>query len=533
MADQSGFPIRANLVDKVVTYFAPQRGLARSVARLRLGLSGGYTGARTDRAALKEWNPRLDSADSAIIPDLQSLRARSRDIVRNNPVAESILGVTVTNAVGMGLHPVPMVDRDVLGLSEEQAAKWAEMAERVWWHWAANQRCDISGRQNHAAQQRTVLRSWLESGDVFAVRRFRKRKGDLFGLKVQLLEADRVSTPTGRWHEEQLCEGVEVDGDGCPVAYHVSRRHPGDAQLEASAWKRVPAFGKESGDPRVLHIFDAHRPEQSRGVPILAVGLERLKQMDRSTHAELMAQVVAGMIVYSITTPDGEGAHGALPSPVVGEISEEDAKSKSGGEMKVDYGAILGMAQGEELKMHSPNRPGVTWEPFQLHVAREVSASCGVPAGVVLHWFSKAYSASRGEWMLAWKAWHVRRDVIACEFSARCYAWLIEEAVARGILDAPGFFDDPVVREAWLGCEWRGSPPGQLDPLKEMRAMERRRVLGVSTLAQDTAEITGGDWRANLRQRSLETRYARELGLLDDSPDDDPVNDDLLEGDDA
>jgi hypothetical protein len=67
------------------------------------------------------------------------------------------------------------------------------------------------------------------------------------------------------------------------------------------------------------------------------------------------------------------------------------------------------------------------------------------------------------------------------------------EAVARGYLDAPGFFANPLVRQAYLGCQWSGPIMGQLNPLEEVGAAEKRVEMGVSTLEEETAELTGGD----------------------------------------
>lgn len=46
----------------------------------------------------------------------------------------------------------------------------------------------------------------------------------------------------------------------------------------------------------------------------------------------------------------------------------------------------------------------------------------------------------------------------------------MSEAVARGRIYAPGFFQNPAIRAAYLGSEWLGPSQGQLDPVKEITA---------------------------------------------------------------
>src|SRR4051812_42048548 len=65
--------------------------------------AGGYTGARIDRAQLSRWWPYAGSPRADIIRDLPTLRARSRDQMRNAPVALGALNTAVNHVVGTGL----------------------------------------------------------------------------------------------------------------------------------------------------------------------------------------------------------------------------------------------------------------------------------------------------------------------------------------------------------------------------------------------------------------------------------------------
>lgn len=503
-------PIRSNVVDRVVTYFAPQAGARRFAARLALFGVGGYSGARTDRAALKDWDPRTDSADSASVPDLKRLRARARDLARNNPLAGGAINTVVDNVVGTGLLPIPQPDADYLGLTQEQAADWAERAERIFWAHCGDASIDIARTLDFCAQTRLATRSEHESGDVLVIRRFVPRKGDLLATRVQLVEADRISTPDGKQTAENIVEGVEVDQHGAPVAYHVSDFHPGDpltgTATRVRKWKRVVAFGP-SGNRVAVHLHTLLRPGQTRGIPMLASVIEPLKQLGRFTDAELMASVVNGMLAFSVETTTGDDA----PRYAGAQVGETDGSSEE--DLRLDYGAIMNLAPGEKLNMHAPNRPNTAFDAFVLSVLRQVGAGLGIPFEVLVMHFTKSYSASRAAWMLAWKTFGVKRDHVAWGFCHTVYGWVIEEAIARGLLAAPGFFTDPLARKAWLGCDWRGAPAGQMDPLKEIQAVKMRRDLRISTLAQDTAETTGGDWRANLQQIAAEHAEMRRLGI--------------------
>ena len=90
-------------------------------------------------------------------------------------------------------------------------------------------------------------------------------------------------------------------------------------------------------------------------------------------------------------------------------------------------------------------------------------------------------------------------------------AWL-SEAVSTGRIEAPGFFDDPAIRQAWCGCMWMGASMGHVDPLKEVNAARERVALHVSTEEQEAAEYNGNDWTSNIAQRKKELEAGRDMG---------------------
>ena len=87
------------------------------------------------------------------------------------------------------------------------------------------------------------------------------------------------------------------------------------------------------------------------------------------------------------------------------------------------------------------------------------------------------------------------------------------EAVSIGRIAAPGFLQDPAIRAAYLGSEWIGDAPGQIDPLKEAQAAKLMEEMNWKTATENTAELTGGDWDVKVQQRIREQRITREGGV--------------------
>ncbi len=501
---------KPTMIDRAIEYFAPQRAVRRLHARAVLSFaSGGYDGARTDRPATREWQPRGGDADENQLPDLPMLRRRSSDLVRNAPVAAGALETTATSTVGAGLVLHARIDRDLLGLSEKEADAWERDAERFFAAWAGSHACDITRRHDFYTLQDVVFRSQLERGDVLVIRRYRERPGELLGLKLQLIEADRISNPEDRADSDRLKGGVEIDSFGAPIRYHVADKHPDSGLYRGQRqWKPVPAFG-QSGEKLALHVFKPDRVGQTRGTPIFAPVIETLKQLERYTGAELSAAEISSFFTAFIKSAvEAEAGSGLAP------VDADDPDPPAASNYKMGPAAVLDLAPGEDVEFANPTRPNAQFDPFFQAVLRQVGPAIGLPFELLVLHFTSSYSASRAAMLEAWRRFMTRRCWLARLFCQPSYEWAITEGVLRGIISAPGYLQDPIIRRAWLGSEWIGGAQGQIDPLKEIKAAEGRTTLGVTTLAEETAQMTGGDWERKHRQRVKEERMRRRDGLV-------------------
>ena len=76
------------------------------------------------------WTTFSNDADADTIVDTPKLRERSRDLIRNSPLACGALNTTVTSVIGgTGLVNQSRIYTDVLGLSEEEAADWGNKVD--------------------------------------------------------------------------------------------------------------------------------------------------------------------------------------------------------------------------------------------------------------------------------------------------------------------------------------------------------------------------------------------------------------------
>jgi lambda family phage portal protein len=502
--------VRENMIDRVVRYFSPGRAQQRLRSRVSLALAGGYVGARKDRRQTISWKTSGNDPDSDLLLDLPTLRERSRDLERNNPLAAGTINTNCTSIVGTGLTFHSRIDREVLGMTEDEADAWEKNSQRWFRQWAESQECDAARTQWFAEQQDLALRSTLVNGDVFALMPYIKRSGSRFRLKVQLVEADRVCNEKNMSDTDTLAGGVKKDTNGAPAEYHILKQHPGRIYgRKAQEWDKIPAFGTKTGRRNVIHLYRMLRPGQTRGVPYLAPVIETLKQLGQYTEAELMAAVVSGMFTVFIRTQEGEGDLDTM------EPTSETGGKKSDEDYKLAPGAIVGLGEGESIETANPNRPNTGFDPFVEAILRQIGVALELPFEILIKHFTASYSAARAALLEAWKFFSTRRTWLANNFCQPVFEAWMDDAVSQGIISAPGYFTSPIMRRAYLGSEWIGPAKGMIDEKKEIEAAKMRVEMGVSTLAEETAQLTGGDWEKKHPQRVKEHTMRKSAGLIE------------------
>lgn len=500
---------KPDALDKVIGWFSPEAGVRRLKAKTVMALYGGYTAARADRRQTKAWQTMEGSADQVTLPDLPILRERSHDLYRNAPLATGAINTVVTNVVGTGLKVQSRIDREVLapylGDNEDAFDAFERAAEREFRFWASSRDGDAARVLDFASQQDLALRSVLVAGDAFVLRRHINRPGARYSTAFQLVEAERVCNPNFNRDVPSLSGGVEKDSFGAAIAYHILQAHPGDVTNPASReWVRLRAQDRQ-GLWLVNHLARPTRIGMTRPVPYLTPVIETLKQLDKYSEAELMAAVISSMFSVFIKSEDPDGLAPMNDGTPVTSREEND--------FQLGPGAILDLLPYESVEIADPKRPNAAFDAFVMAVLRQIGVALEIPFELLVKHFTASYSAAQAALLEAWKFFRARREWLACIYCQPVYEVVITEAVARGYLHAPGFFSDPLIRAAYLGTEWIGPPRGQIDQLKEGKAARERVDMGISTLAEETAALTGGDWERKHQQRVKEKRLRVESGL--------------------
>jgi lambda family phage portal protein len=468
-------------LDKVTAPIAPRWTLKRQRARIAQDiLLRHYEGAASGRRTMG-WRKSSGDANSVIGPALTRLRDVARDLVRNNPYAESAVSSIANDTVGWGIKAKPKNDD--------------KRALQAWNAWAETTACDADGRHDFYGLQKLVMRNVAEAGEVLVRRRIRRPEDGLpLPMQLQVLDADFLDTTkdtamftgsTGR----RIVQGVEFDAIGRRVAYWLFPEHPGSAMGGSIASVPVPA---ES----VLHIFRSTRTGQVRGPSWFAPVLLLLKDLDEFADATLMKQKIAACLAVIATDVDGS----ATPLGTVDSASSANPQIDM-----LEPGAVLNLTPGRSVEIVRPPQAG-DYEPYVRNLLKSAAAGLGVRYSAMTSDFTDMpFSASRAERIdhedrvTDWR-WRM----LIPQFCDPVWSWAMQIAV---VMNQVGAVSD---------AKW--TPPAfpMVDPVNEGLAAQRNIRTGITSLPEEI-RARGYDPDALLAEIAASNKTLDKLGIILDS----------------
>lgn len=466
------------------------RFVSKSSKRARNYYDGGLT-----RRRLKSWMPTQYTTNVIMSATGTVLRARARDVMRNNPHANAACESFVANLIGTGIKPSSL-------LSDNPELRDAVM--QLWLDWTDD--ADADGLADLYGMQTIVGRALFEAGECFI--RFRNRKpedGYAVPLQIQLLESEMCpywfnqQAGNGNW----IMNGIELDFVGKRAAYWFYPQHPGDMPIESMGTLtpvRVPAS-------EVLHIFKCTRPGQMRGVPIVTPALVRMFLLDQYDDAELERKRIAAMFAGFITTATPEDV-----IPIDG--LDTSAAQENIGLSGLEPGTMQTLLPGEDITFSEPADVGGSYEAYQYRQQLALFSSLGIPYSVCTSDLRRAnYSSLRGSIVeYRRKLEQFQHNIIVYQMCVPIWRrWLDTAVLAQAIpIGASEYLAD---QATYYRAKWIPQRNDWVDPLKDRQA-EKLAVDAGFKSRSDVVEAEGNDPEENDRRIAADKAREEDLDLI-------------------
>lgn len=494
-----------------------KRYMSEAAAR-RTVTNSGYSNHGANRSKATNKGYLTDSRDARhdIDKNFRILRERAVDLQQGVPLANGALKTNKTNVIGAGLRFKSNIRFEELGMTIEEKNAWERKTEREFELWAKH--CDAREQTNFYGLQALAYFEKQLYGDVFVNLPMVKTKKSPYMLKLQIIESIMVSSPSRYIGQEEedtndVIHGIKFNEYGAPIGFYVYTGVYQPGLTDDARYKFVPKYGAKSGRLNMIQLVSIERSGQVRGIPLLAPVIEDIKLLGRYEEAEVVKVLVNALMSVFI---ESETPEDGVP---FGESIDYDEQIDPLNDETIEMGngTVNVLAPGETVKVAEKSPIPTDFKAFVETIISHIGAALEIPYEILTKKFTASYSASRAALLEYWKSVEAQRSEFITQFCNPIYEEWLTEAILLGRIHAPGFFDDPIIKEAWLGASWYGPSQGQLDPKKEAEAAEIRVKSAFSTRAKEAAELTGMDYENEiLPQRIREHNSMEEGGLLNE-----------------
>ena len=456
-------------IDKAIGYLSPRWEMQRAQARARAAMSerfhASYRGSVQTRldsdwsTSNEVWGQRFTEANT-----LPSLRARARQLERNSVIAQALLNRCEENVVGQGMniHATTLDE----GWNRAARALWDD-------YWLYPEIHGLSGPET----ERMVFRSKMRDGDVGVI-----MLGD---GRLQLVEGDLIETPSGKYTDRTIVDGVQTDRVGRPSRFHI-------ASVDANGKRTSTAV--EARD--FIFLTRRNRVTQWRGEPCFTPVFNLFDQVEGYTDALIVAMRMAACHGLVFKTDKRSQRVGVLPATSVNGVAQS--------ELEFEPGMIEYIGRDDSVEQIKPQQPGQQFDSVIAMLMRFAGMHLGLPLEMTMLDFSRTnYSSARGAMNVAQTAFKNLQMVQKDAFMSRVYRWRISKWVKEGLLTPR----DDMWMHRVITAPWPF-----LDPIKEVQGQMMEVDFGVAT--EDEYIIARGKEPELVRaQRGRELEDKRKLGI--------------------
>lgn len=438
-----------------------------------------YRGAEVSRL-FWDWVVAPTKADDEIRNDMARLRARGRELGRNNAIAKYYLDLVASNMVGPDGMRLRALVRDSAGELRGPVNKTIENAWADFWAdpW-------LDGRTTGLLGEYVMAKQLAMDGELFV--RIVPGIGK-HGLKIMMVDPDLVdhtyhgiTLPNGN----ELRLGVEVDKTGRPVAYHLWKDYP-TAGYGVSR-ERVPAA-------QIIHLFDPQRANQTRGVTWFAPVMVALRMTEGLYEAILILNRVAASKMGFFVHKNPE------------DFNPDAFKNMQ--PVDASPGTAMALPPGVEFQGWDTGQPGDNFESFNKVLERYIASGLRVSyVSLFGNVSDTTYSGGRTGVIQERDNWRMLHRLYKDGFRRPLHNLWLEHATLSGELRLPSY-----QWQQFTAAEFRARTWPWVDPLKDLRAAEIaiKNGLGCRT---DYADERGMDVNELFEKLGKERELAAKYGI--------------------
>jgi lambda family phage portal protein len=445
-----------------------------------------------------DWSAWLTTANYELFHAARVIRARVRDLERNNPHARSFLRELKANVLGH--HGIRLAAKVPNQKGPNLNAKLNAAIMTAWKDFRKIANYEVRQQFSGLEIDKQVLQRLAVDGEVMLQLIRGPSAGNKYNFTVQVIECDFLDIfYNAQLGPNRVTLGVEVNAYGKPVAYHVIDYPQTDlfANNAQAPRKRISASD-------IIHVFIPDRTTQLRGMSWFAANAVDLRTLDQFEQYTLVAQRCFASKMGVIETQAG-----AMPYEGQGTTASGETISE------LQAGIIEEMPFGKTLKFFDPQVPGAAYNEFRKNHLRKISAGLGIVYNSLASDFeSYNYSSARAAKDIENEWWRELQTFYADHVLQRVFTeWLPYAILSDQIAGASVTQIDTIV----ANIQWNPRGFAYVDPTKEVQSALNGMDGGLTSRRRELAE-RGIEYEDFLDELANDKALELEKGLVFTNP---------------
>jgi len=463
-----------------------------------------YKSARTDRLGAG-WVTAPQQADQIVYSMQGRLRARSRDLYRNSDHGRRFIHLLKDNTVGPEGITLQLQIRDPDGKLDTLAN---QTIENGFSEWGSSEFCDASGAKSWIELQRSHVGTFGIDGEAIT-RILRGPDHGPFQFALQEIDPELLDRDLNQdlRNGNSIRMGIERDQYSRPIAYHFL-----DLKAAPVTWGSPTRKHTRIAAADIIHTYLAEFVGQTRGLPMMATAMYRLKNLARYEDAALTNAIIGANKVGFFTQTDDDGG---------GERKYTGTDSDTDGSQIADLepGSWEELPPGLKPEPWSPEYPRGEFPDFVRQCLQSASAGLLTTYHSLTGDLEKVnFSSIRAGTQDQQIVWRALQQFEIDSFCWKVYrAWLQWQLLIQ-TLRVPakgGGVPRPLKAERYrkyLQARWQGPRWPYVNPLQDIQAAAmaiENRISSRSQIIRDR----GLDPETVWRELADEEQFLGELGL--------------------
>lgn len=494
-----------------------------------------YEAAVIDRLTA-DWHAMSENRDQEWKDSIETLKARSRDLVKNNDYIKHWVRSMKLNVIGP--HGVRLqlaikdtktgeINRDLSKDIEARFTAWADSAQEI----------DVRGRMNFKEILNAALSQRMVDGEVL-IMIVRASPYSKNGLSLAVLDTEQLDHKLERDFKDgrKIRASIEYDPWDRPIGFWLlsDRRSDDSITIEGRSYIRIDARD-------IIHLYRGDDPLMRRGIPECHTALMRLKNVTSAESDERVATRASAMKLGFFTrkTQDQPTRYSGQDLKITKKVaaetkekSQDDSKGDRAREKKLPAnpapveprlriqnlrpGSFQELPPNVEFKPFDPQHPNGNFPGFVKSQLRGASRGLGLSYETLSGDIESVnYSSIRQGALAERDAWKDEQEWVKSKLCQRIFEeWLRESINRREGLGFPVMAGD--FQRVTAAAKWQARGWAWIDPLKDGEAAKLYADdLQVTSRRKIAAEM-GYDFEEVLEERAAEKKLMQQYGLWDE-----------------